>query len=109
MQAETKFKNKLRPFLEAIPKSWWVKVQQVSISGTPDFLGCVNGRFVALELKKSYREDPSPIQTYNIDKITEADGLAFVVNPQNYKDILLELNSLSVSLDYDESSYDSEE
>lgn len=55
-----------------------VKVIKASKSGVPDLICCVGGRFVAFEVKTP-RGHVSPLQEYNIEKIREAGGLAFVV------------------------------
>lgn len=91
MQPETKFKLKLRPKLESLPKSNWVKIQQVSIRGVPDFLGCVNGKFVALELKKDGKAPISRLQKHFIDKVNRNKGFARVIYPENMNEILEEL------------------
>lgn len=86
MQGETKFKLKIRPLLYAIPHSWWVKIQLVSFRGIPDYLGCVNGIFVALELKVDGK-DATSLQGHVIRKIIAAGGLGFVVTPELWPDI----------------------
>ena len=88
---ETAFKNRIRPMLDALPSSWWVKVQQVGIRGTPDILGCVNGCFVALELKRSEKQAADPLQEYIMNKIDAANGVAFVVTPENWHAVYREL------------------
>ena len=50
---ETVFKERIRPKLDMIPDSWWIKTQMLATVGVPDFLGCVNGLFVGIELKAS--------------------------------------------------------
>lgn len=81
---ETKFKNKVRPQLEKLSYSWWVKIQQTALVGTPDFLGCVNGVFVAIELKADKKGKVSQLQRYNLDRIIAARGVALVVSPENW-------------------------
>ncbi len=92
---ETTFKKRIRPSLDALPRSWWVKVQQVGIRGTPDILGCVNGHFVALELKASKTSDAEPLQAYTLRKVDEAGGVAFVVTPENWNEVYRELCFMS--------------
>ena len=92
---ETVFKNRIRPALDALPSSWWVKVQQVGIRGTPDILGCLNGRFVALELKCDKSKHADPLQTYLMHKIEDANGVSFVVTPENWPVVYRELCLLS--------------
>jgi len=92
---ETLFKNKIRPKLEAIPNSWWVKVQQVSLRGTPDFLGCICGMFVALELKKDAKAPISKLQEHTLMKIAIAGGFSHVVYPENWEEVYERLLNIS--------------
>lgn len=93
MQGETRFKNKVLPILRKIPGSWWVKVQQVTIRGTPDIVGTVGGIFVAWELK-DIGGSTSRLQEYHIRSINEAGGWARVVSPENLEEELQNLHNL---------------
>jgi len=88
VKPETKFKIKVAGIFDKIPCFWYVKIQQVSINGTPDFLICHWGRFVAVELKKSDQEEPSRLQKYELGKILEAKGISIVMSPEDYKEII---------------------
>lgn len=90
MNPETRFLAKVRKELEKIPGSWWVKIQQVAIRGTPDLLGVVRGRFIALEFKVG-KNKATALQQFVLDKIEEAGGYAMVVTPENYTEILKEI------------------
>jgi hypothetical protein len=82
---ETSFKEKVLKDLRKLPKSWWVKTQQVSISGTPDILGCLDGKFIAIELKRSLKASISPLQEYNLKLISAvACGVGIVTSPENW-------------------------
>ena len=85
---ETLFKEKVLGLLSEVPNAWFVKNQGVSTRGLPDICGCINGRFVALELKKSDKEKKDPLQTYVLEQITGAGGLAFYLTPENLDEIL---------------------
>jgi hypothetical protein len=93
---ETVFKDRIRPKLKAIPNSWWEKIQQVVIRGTPDFIGVINGVFIALELKKDENENPEPLQLHKLKLIERAGGKAYVVSPENWESVYQELLELSV-------------
>lgn len=97
---ETVFKNRIRPKLNALPNSWWVKIQQVVIRGTPDFLGCVNGTMVALELKKDDVSKISTLQSHNLSKIKKSGGISFIVTPSNWDKVYSELLSLSKKISH---------
>lgn len=82
---ETRFKNRIRPKLEALPNSYWVKIDQVSQRGVPDFMGCLRGQMVLMELKASEKQKPTRIQEWHLQKAANAGALAFIVNPENWE------------------------
>ena len=51
-------------------------------SGIPDIVGCLNGRFFAIECKAGNNK-PTRLQEMQIMAIENAMGLAFVVNETN--------------------------
>lgn len=93
MQPETRFKTKVVALLKQVDTLWLVKVQQVTIRGTPDILMCVRGKFVAWELKVGSNK-ASDLQQYTLDAITKAGGIARVVTPENLKESLEEISCL---------------
>jgi len=94
-KAESTFKERIYPSLKALPHTWAQKIQQRTIHGTPDFLLCIRGRFVALELKKDDKSDADPLQLYTLEKINQAGGFCFVVTPVNWPEVLDFLKRLS--------------
>lgn len=94
MKPETRFKLKVVKQLEKVDTLWLVKVQQVTICGTPDILMCVNGRFVAWELKVGSNKATN-LQQYTLNAITKAGGIARVVTPENLDECLEEIKCLS--------------
>ncbi len=64
--------------------------------GVPDYLICINGIFIALELKRSVKEKTKgTLQELNILKIRRAGGLAFFTYPENWdktKEMLIALS-----------------
>ncbi len=95
MKPETKLKDRVLREVRLLPDSWWVKTQQVAIRGTPDILGVLRSRFIALELKRSEKEKADPLQLYNLELIEKAGGYATILNPENEKEILEELWNIS--------------
>jgi hypothetical protein len=93
-QPETLFKEKVQRHIKDLPNTWFEKIQQVSIRGTPDMLGCVNGHFVALELKTNTGKQ-SKLQTYTLSKIIKAGGYAIELNPDNFERVMALLERLS--------------
>lgn len=94
-QKETNFKNRIRPLLKALPNSWNVKTQQRALRGTPDILMCVAGKFVALELKRSAKEKPDPLQEHNLKLIRDAGGVGLLVFPENWNEVFEQLKNLA--------------
>jgi pantoate kinase len=62
-------------------------------SGVPDFLCCVNGKFLAIEAKAG-KGQATALQEKNMREIKEAGGKALVINEES-----LELNILEAVLD----------
>lgn len=98
MKRETRFRiGTVDPFLKKLENSFFMSIQQISIVGTPDKLGVINGFFIALELKVGGKV-PSQIQEFILDQISKAGGVAFVVNPDNFQRIAILLTSLSMGI-----------
>lgn len=70
-----------------------------SIRGIPDIIGCTNGTFFALEVKKNEAESLHTtgrivLQKHNMDKIRRAGGYASFVYPENVDNVIAELIAL---------------
>jgi hypothetical protein len=100
-KAETNFKLVVVKFLKTLKNIWYVKVSQVATRGTPDFLICINGIFIAIELKASLKSNITDLQKHNLKKINEANGLALVASPENWQNIMIMLQTLSEGGFYD--------
>jgi hypothetical protein len=94
-KAETKFRARIKPRLESLPNTVVFSIQQQTIRGTPDLLVCCRGVFVALELKAAGKSPVSPLQAYNISRISKAFGLAYVVHPDNFEVVLAVLSRIA--------------
>jgi hypothetical protein len=78
--------------LKATPDLWFVKVQQRSVKGIPDIIGCYKGFFFAWELKVgSNRVAKKSLQAYTLRCIEEAGGIAREVTPDNFDAVYKEL------------------
>jgi len=61
--------------------AWVIKTITTNKRGCPDILACLNGLFLAIEVKaKGRMTTVTPLQRYQIDQITEAGGLAFAAD-----------------------------
>lgn len=87
-KAETVFRKKVRKDLEKLPLTTIFTIQQRTLCGDPDFILCVRGEFVALELKKSAQDKPRKLQLYRAHLIEQSLGKAFTVHPENWKQVL---------------------
>lgn len=78
---EKAVENKIKKWLK--DKNYWFFKVHGSIfqpSGIPDILACINGKFVAIEVKRSKGGIVSPLQKAQIQKIKENGGIAGVAN-----------------------------
>lgn len=96
MAEEKQFENKIRKFLETLPKEWHFKhwAGQYSKAGIPDIIGCINGRFVGIEVKAT-KGKPSMLQIRNIKQINAAGGYARVIYPEQFDELKEDLSSIS--------------
>lgn len=75
---------------------WWLKVHggPMQRAGVPDYLLCLNGRFLALEIK--HPDDaaprPAPRQLVELQAITRARGTWLVANSIEAVDTWLQAN-----------------
>lgn len=77
---ESTFQNELVKVLKKLFKDniWFAKISDRYNKGIPDIVGCICGRFFALELKRDNGK-PSALQLYNIEKIEQAGGKVCIV------------------------------
>ena len=94
MKEETQFAIRVDRRLKSLPDCWFCNIQQVAIRGIPDRIGCINGRFFALELKTGPKAKRAKLQEYVIEKINEAGGFARFVYPENLEHTITEMEAL---------------
>lgn len=95
---EKVFENQIKAFLKALPKTWFFKywAGPYSKSGIPDIIACVNGHFVAIEVKAETGH-ASELQNRNIRLIQESEGYACIVYPKDFERLKKELRELCQS------------
>ena len=93
---EKVFEGKIRRWLESEGcycfKLWGGGLQK---AGIPDLIICVNGYFVAVEVKGDTGK-PSKLQLHQIEQIKKAKGVAMILYPsdfEKFKSIILELKA----------------
>jgi Holliday junction resolvase len=86
MAEEKQFENKIKDYLRS-RGAWVFKVAGGGFqrSGIPDLLCCLNGKFLAIEVKAE-RGKPSDLQLWNIEKIRQSGGVACVLYPHQWEE-----------------------
>lgn len=84
MAGEKLYENKIKRYLKD-QGAYCVKYfgNAYSTSGTPDILACVNGYFLAIEVK-AQNGRPSELQLVKINDIRKAGGFAYVAYPSGW-------------------------
>lgn len=82
MTPEGKIKKKVSAYLRSIDGLWYtMPVPGGYGMSTLDYIGCINGKFFAIETKAPGNK-PTPRQQRLIDDINLAGGTAFVVDDE---------------------------
>lgn len=86
MAAEKDFENRIKRYLSS-KGIWYVKyfANGFTKKGIPDLLCCVNGRFVAVEVKAENGR-ATPLQLKCIERIKESGGVALVLYPSDFEE-----------------------
>jgi Holliday junction resolvase len=86
---EQDVQKKIINYLESLG-AWTVKTISTNKRGTPDVLACLNGRFIAIEVKaKGKMSTVTPIQKYQLDLIDKSGGIAIAADSlEKTKEIL---------------------
>jgi len=94
MKAESKFRqSQVWPFLKTLKNSFFTAIQQVSIRGTPDYIGCARGRFIGLELKTD-EGTIDPLQQHTLDQIEKSGGVSIIARPSTWPTVKAKLRQL---------------
>lgn len=86
MAEEKNFENKIKKYLKN-KGAWFIKYWAGAAptkAGVPDLLVCYKGKFIAIEVKATNGK-PSDLQLYNIRKINDAGGKAFLLYPKDWE------------------------
>ena len=97
MAQEKNFENKIKSYLKSIG-AYYIKTHgdRFSRVGTPDIIACVNGHFVAVEVKAENGK-PSDLQLYHLEQIQKAGGYSFLLYPKNFEDFKIFCEKLLTS------------
>ena len=82
---EKAFENKIKAYLKSIG-AYFIKTHgdRFSRVGTPDIIACVNGHFVAVEVKAENGK-PSELQIHHIEQIQKSGGHSFLLYPKGFE------------------------
>lgn len=83
-------------YLNSLPKSKAINIHGSVFSerGTPDVIGCVNGRLVAFECKRDITEDLEEIQKWRLCEWIAAGAVVGGVSDVWHVDMILRLMGL---------------
>ena len=91
MTPEAKVKAKVRRILDELDIYYFFPpANGYGRAGIPDVIGCVNGRFIAIECKAG-KNTTTALQERELQRITDAGGFAMVVNEENIEELKEEL------------------
>lgn len=97
MTPERRVKSKVRKVLDKLGAYYVMPVTGgYGNSGAPDFLVCLHGRFIGIECKAG-KNTTTPLQEKNLRQLSEAGGIALVVNDENVDVCETELSRLITS------------
>ena len=87
--------NKILKYLKSVPGcfAWKEHVGMYGTAGIPDVIACVNGRFVAFEVKAPTGK-ATKLQEATINKILSAGGVAAVVRSVDEVRAVLETSGI---------------
>lgn len=96
MAQEKSFENKIKKWLSE-NGCYHVKffANSHTKKGVPDVLASVNGYFIGIEVK-AQNGKPSELQIYNVNKIRESGGFAYIVYPSGWESLKSILKDLMI-------------
>ncbi len=98
---ESRVKTRVKKILEKYPNAYRTMPVTGGFgnSGVPDFIACINGKFVAVECKANGNK-PTALQKKNLNAIVEAGGYGFVVDDSSIGVFILSLDNVVHSAVY---------
>lgn len=97
MASEKNYENKIKSYIRAMGGCGYVLKtfgNGWQANGTPDLICCINGRFVAIEVKSESGKS-SPLQLERLEQIKKAGGVAIVSKPSQWEELKETLNSVN--------------
>jgi Holliday junction resolvase len=81
--SESAIQAKLVKFLKE-KKFYFLKIIMAGSAGHPDYIACVNGKFIAMECKSSTGK-LSPLQEWRKKEVEASGGVWVTVSPENFE------------------------
>lgn len=95
MTPEGKVKARLKKQLDEMGIYHFAPFQAgMGSSGVPDVICCANGFFVGIECKKDAKTAPTALQTKHANDIQRSNGVAFLFNGDNMRELEVLLNRI---------------
>lgn len=93
---EAKVKRELKQFFDQLGGYWFMPATHgFGRSGVPDFVVCINGRFVGVECKGTPSNKTTALQRAELRKILAAGGVSAVVDLTNIKEFKEAISELA--------------
>lgn len=101
MGPEKYFEIKVKDFIFE-QGGWLVKffANRMTKKGIPDILACINGYFLAIEIK-AQNGKPSELQIRNCKKIRSSGGQAFILYPSGFNEFKKIVKAMNQDIFYD--------
>ena len=96
---ESKVKDKIKAICKSRGAYYAMPVMGgMASNGTPDFLICYKGRFVAVEAKAG-KGKATPLQLVRLKEISKANGMALIVNENSIEAFVDVLDNIDAGRD----------
>lgn len=83
MTPEARVKTKVKKILDEMGAYYFMPATGgFGRSGVPDIVGCIDGKFFGIECKAGSNK-PTALQEKELRRITEAGGVALLINERN--------------------------
>lgn len=91
---ESKFTDKVKADIKKIEGVWFYKTSEIARRGIPDIIGCIRGKFFALEIKTELGK-LDLLQDHTLILIKASGGFGAVVRPSNWSGVRAALLAFS--------------
>lgn len=96
MDSSLEYDSVVKPILDyinSLPNAKAINIHGGIFSerGTPDIIGCINGRFIAFECKRSANEEPTKIQKWRLSEWIASKAIVGAVSSLDDAVMILQL------------------